>query len=142
MDDEADEGQNEVEDVDPNTNWGSARYVPAAPGARLISIRMQSSALRQIIRAAIRQVIGDAIFDNAYPAAKGELTYYRKTLRSCARKLKHEDYAERFKTDHHFGVIVARLVCTFLDLCRLSNLQPHSYMDGSQPIVALSRRWP
>ena len=97
MDDEEGEDQDEGEDVDPNTRWENAHYVPKAPGARLISIRMQPPALRQIIRAAIRQVIGDAIFDNAYPPASDELTYFRKTLQSCTRKLKHGGYAERFK---------------------------------------------
>ncbi|KIJ91570.1 hypothetical protein K443DRAFT_14286 [Laccaria amethystina LaAM-08-1] len=108
--DDEDADQEQVENVDPNANWEHARYVPAAPGARLISIRVQPPALRQIIRAAIRRVIGDAIFDHAYPSASDELTYYRKTLRSCARKLKYDDYAERFKTDLQFGIIVARLL--------------------------------
>lgn len=112
--------------MDPNANWEHARYVPAAPGARLISIRLQPPALRQIIRAAIHQVIGDAIFDHAYPSASDELTYYRKTLRSCARKLKHDDYTEQFKTDLQFGIIVARLVRFFFVSCQLSNVQSNS----------------
>lgn len=119
MDNNEDEDQEQGKDVDPNSNWEHACYVPEAPGSHLIGIHMQPSALRQIIRAAIHQVVGNAIFNNAYPSANEELTYYPKTLHSCAQKLKHEGYAECFKTDLQFGIVVTHLVHSFVVLPQL-----------------------
>lgn len=81
---------------------------------RMIRISEQPQLLQRIVKAAIRKVIGDAVFDTAYHSVDEQVKYNRKVLRSCARKLGANAYAHRFRVDHHFGVVIGRVVSALL----------------------------
>ena len=87
-------------------------YVPSQPG-RLISIMAQPVDLQRIIRAAIRRVMGDIIFQNTYVSSDEVIPYNQKTLFTVAKELKEEQYAQRFAKDHGFALVVGRVVCFF-----------------------------
>ena len=73
----------------------------------------QPSDLQKIIRAAIRRIMGDIIFENTYVSSDDVIAYNKKTLFTVAKELKEEHYAQRFAKDHNFAVVVGRVVCVF-----------------------------
>lgn len=94
-----------------NKGWPSAcHYVPADSGHALIKLRIQPSGLRMIIRAGIRKVTGDAIFETAYHAVDKLTHYLRLVLWRSARSLNLLAYAKRFEQDSEFGKAIGRVV--------------------------------
>ena len=79
---------------DSNKGWYRAPYIPPQSG-RLISIMAQPINLQIIIRAAIRRVMGDIIFENTYVSNDEVIAYNQKTLSTVAKELKEEAYAMR-----------------------------------------------
>ena len=109
-----------ADDEDANKGWHQATYVPPQSG-RLISIKAQPSELQRIIRAAIRRVTGDIIFENAYVSSDEIISYNQQTLSTVATELEENKYVARFQKDHNFGVVVGRVVCFFSNLKKLAD---------------------
>lgn len=94
-----------------NKRWPPAcHYVPADSGRSLIKLRIQPSGLRMIIRAGIREVIADTIFETAYRAVDSLTQYYRLVLWHAAKSLNLSAYAKRFAQDSEFGRAIGRVV--------------------------------
>ena len=96
---------------DVNQGWDNeAHLVRPQPGARIISIRVQSPALQAVIKAAVREVTGDALFITAYPSAIAVTSYFRNTLRTSADNLNFPILRRRFEEDRKFTDIISRIV--------------------------------
>jgi hypothetical protein len=94
-----------------NEGWHrDAHYVPPQAGARIISIKAQPSALQAVIKAAIREVTGDALFETAYPSAVTVMDYYCDLLKRSAGSLNHLKLRVRFEKDRKFAEVISRVV--------------------------------
>jgi hypothetical protein len=95
-----------------NKRWPAAcHYVPADSGHAMIKLRIQPSGLRMIIRAGIRKVTGNAIFETAYCAVDSLTQYFHKVLWRSARSLNLLAYAKQFDQDSKFGKAIGQVVC-------------------------------
>jgi hypothetical protein len=81
------------------------------PGVCHLQLKAQPSALRSIIKVAIRKVLEDTIQLSAYPFTDTATTYFRNVLSIQADKYKKWFYAKRFTEDLDFGNRVTPLVC-------------------------------
>jgi hypothetical protein len=96
---------------DVNNSWNlDAHYVPPQAGARIISIKAQPPSLQAIIKAAIREITGDALFITAYPSAVTITDYYCDVLKCCAENLHLDALCDRFEKDRKFAEVVSRVV--------------------------------
>ena len=99
-----------------NNGWHvDSHYVSPQAGARIISIKVQPSPLQSVIKAAIREVTGDALFVMAYPSAVTISGYYIDILKRSAGNLNLGALQERFEKDQKFGDVISRVV-RFLNL--------------------------
>ncbi|KAF8231517.1 hypothetical protein L208DRAFT_1378067 [Tricholoma matsutake] len=97
----------------PNVNKGwnlGAHYVPPQSGARIISIKNQSSSLQSVIKAAIREVMGDALFKTSYPSAVTIVDHLCNLLKQSAKDLNLCTLHNRFKQDCKFAEVVSCVV--------------------------------
>jgi hypothetical protein len=124
--------------MDSNKGWHRAVYIPPQPG-RLISIMAQPVNLQIIIRAAIRRVMGDIIFENTYVSSDEVIAYNQKTLSTVAKELEKEQYAIRFAKDSSFAVVVGRVVC-FFSIIHVHLIYLFSWVAVSQPSADTSKR--
>lgn len=100
--------------MDVNKDWPvAAHYVPPDSNTRVLGLMKQSSALKMVIQAAIHKVVGDALFETAYPDGKAdsEAKYLRTTFKQCAREYKQPEISRRCKHDDEFMGHIGRLVC-------------------------------
>jgi hypothetical protein len=74
----------------------------------MIKLRIQPSGLRMIIRAGIRKVTGNAIFETAYCAVDSLTQYFHKVLWQSARSLNLLAYAKRFDQDTSLERLLVR----------------------------------
>lgn len=81
------------------------------PGVRHLQLKAQPSALRLIIKIAIKKVLEDAIHLSAYPSFDTVTAYFRHVLSVQADNCKNPFYAKRFTEDLEFGNRVTPLVC-------------------------------
>ena len=81
------------------------------PGVRHLQLKSQPSALRYIIKMAIKNVLEDAIRLSAYPSTDTVTAYFRHSLSVQADNYKNSFYAKRFAEDLDFGNHVTPLVC-------------------------------
>ena len=88
-----------------------ASYTPPRPGSRDISINNQPEDTKTLLRYAIHEAVGDAIFTNAFPPPLPSSTYTLVTTTKCAYTLGLNYLAHRVKHDKTFCSYVARLVC-------------------------------
>jgi hypothetical protein len=96
---------------DVNKGWDlDAHYVPPQAGARVISIKAQPSSLRAVIKAAIHETTGDALFITAYPSAVTVAAYYCDVLKSCAEKHHLDMLCDRFEKDRKSAEVISRVV--------------------------------
>ena len=96
---------------DINEDWDhNARYVPPHAGARMISIKAQPPSLQLVIKVAIREVTGDALFVMAYPSAATIANYYHDILKKSAENPNLNILCDRFEKDHQFVAVVSRVV--------------------------------
>jgi hypothetical protein len=103
----------DVADTLPDVNRGwhlDAHHVPPQAGTRVISIKAQPSSLQAVIKAAIREVTGDALFVTAYPSAVTVTDYYCDILKKCAENLNNPNLRDRFEKDRKFAEIISRVV--------------------------------
>jgi hypothetical protein len=81
------------------------------PGVRHIQLKAQPSALRSLIKTAIKKVLEDAIHISAFPSMDTVTAYFRHVLLVQADNHKNPFYAKRFAEDLDFGNRVTPLVC-------------------------------
>lgn len=115
-----------------NKGWHlEAQYNPPKGGARIISIKAQPTSLQAVIKAAIREVVGDALFVTAYPNAVTATNYYCDVLKKRAEKLHNVKLHDRFEKDHQFAVVISRLVIFFRVI--MSQRLPYLLTVGGSP---------
>ena len=109
---------------DVNKGWPLvAHFVPPLSGARTISIKAQPSPLQAVIKLAIREVTGDALFVTAYPSPVTIAGYYRGLLSKSASDLNLAALQDRLMNDHKFAEDISRIVRLFyLFICNLPSL--------------------
>lgn len=98
----ADDSSEEEDEHDVNQDWHKeAHYQPFMYPARILGVKDQPTPLRVTIKAAIRRVIGDLVFESAFPNVDIDNfnNYHRHVLVECAQKLRYEHLAERFEQD-------------------------------------------
>lgn len=94
-----------------NRGWhADAHYIPPQAGARIISIKAQSPMLQAVIKAAIREVTGDAMFITAYPSAVTIAEYYSNILKRSAEIVNFNALHDRFMKDAKFAEVISRIV--------------------------------
>ena len=94
-----------------NKGWDhGAHFVPPQSGARIISIKAQSPALQAIIKAAIREITGDALFSTAYPSVITVVNHFCNTLRTATNNLNFPTLGHRFQNDRRFAETISRVV--------------------------------
>lgn len=97
---------------DINEGWDpSAHLIPPQSGARIISIKAQSPALQAVVKAAIRDVMGDALFLTTYPSPITVVDYICDTLRTNANRLNFSALSDRFAEDRKFVETISHVVC-------------------------------
>ncbi|KAF8056056.1 hypothetical protein FPV67DRAFT_1678529 [Lyophyllum atratum] len=102
-----------------NAAWpSSAHYVPLLPGSRNLSLTVQPPNVRAVIKAAIRQVTGDALFNDAYPPAPSIDGYLHQMLIRLANELSLFALRDRLTIDRVLVSHISRLLST-----RLSNVR-------------------
>jgi hypothetical protein len=99
------------DNTDVNEGWRGADFVLPLPGVRHLQLKSQPSALRYIIKMAIKNVLEDAIRLSAYPSTDTVTAYFRHILSVQADNYKNSFYAKRFAEDLDFGNRVTPLVC-------------------------------
>ncbi|KAF9502070.1 hypothetical protein BDN71DRAFT_1500221 [Pleurotus eryngii] len=98
---------------DVNKGWPKeAHYEPIVSPARTLGIKNQPFPLRAVVKAAIKHVTGDIIFDSAYPSAdlNNFNKYHRQVLIESARSLSYNHLAGRFKKDDELLKLIAGVV--------------------------------
>ncbi|KAF8237329.1 hypothetical protein L208DRAFT_1375693 [Tricholoma matsutake] len=93
----------------PNVNKGwklGAHYVPPQSGACIISIKNQSSSLQSVIKAAICEVTGDALFKTTYPSAVTIVDHLCNLLKQLAKDLNLCTLHNCFEQDCKFAEVV------------------------------------
>jgi hypothetical protein len=94
-----------------NKGWhANAHYIPPQAGARMISIKVQPSTLQAIIKAAICEVTGDALFITAYRSAVAITDYYSDILKRSAKNLNSDVLYDHFAKDRKFAEVISRTV--------------------------------
>jgi hypothetical protein len=94
-----------------NKGWNlDAHYIPPQAGACVISIKAQPPSLCAVIKAAIHEITGDALFITAYPSAVTVVVYYCDVLKSCAENLYFDALCDRFEKDRKFVEVISRVV--------------------------------
>ncbi|KAG5654271.1 hypothetical protein H0H81_005120 [Sphagnurus paluster] len=105
--------------ADVNDAWpDEAHYVPPLPGARTIRINSQPPPLSTLIKAAIRQVIGDALFVDAYPSVSTIDNYFLQVLTDIGAHLEFPILVDRISVDRVLFSHIGRILST-----RLSNIR-------------------
>ena len=113
---------------DVNKGWDrEAHFVPPQSGACIISIKAQSPALQAIVKAAIHEVTGDALFSTAYPSAVTVVDYFCDTLRTATENLNFSALCHRFREDHKFVEIISRIVSHPMLILMLFLIFDHSW---------------
>ncbi|KAG6825967.1 hypothetical protein H0H92_001683 [Tricholoma furcatifolium] len=107
-------------DIDTiNVNWPlEAHYVPPQSGSRTISLTAQPHYVRALVRAAIRQCSGDALFIDAYPSPTTINAYFRGMFIDIANEMDLEAFSLRLQTDNILLDHLSHVLST-----RLSNLR-------------------
>ena len=101
---------------DCNHGWPiSAHYAP--PQTRLLSLKQKPAILQGVLQGAIREVVGDTMFDQAYMDVGIQSKYFRNIMKKCAREKGEDEIARRCKKDPVFLGHIQSLVC-FLSLSR------------------------
>lgn len=96
---------------DVNKGWNlDAHYIPPQAGAHIISIKAQPPSLQAVIKAAIPEITGDALFIMAYPSAVTVMDYYCDVLKSCAENLHLDALCDRFEKVCKFAEVVSHVV--------------------------------
>lgn len=101
------------EEKDVNSKWPSeAHYLPIHPNGRMLSVTAQPVPMMKTLRAAIRVVSGDVIFDSSYPAVDSITysAYHCAVLFDCATKMGHKKLAARFRDDDELLKLSAAIV--------------------------------
>ncbi|KIM35644.1 hypothetical protein M413DRAFT_32395 [Hebeloma cylindrosporum] len=101
------------ENKDINGGWPTeAHYVPILPNSRMLSVTAQPVPMMKTLRAAIRVVSGDAIFDSTYPSVETAAykTYRRDVLYNSATKLGYKKLAIRFRDDSELWKVSAAIL--------------------------------
>jgi hypothetical protein len=130
-------------DHNVNKGWdSSAHIVTPRAGARLISIKAQSPALQTIVKAAIREITGDALFSTAYPSAVTIVKYYCDILGSTAMTLNFLSIYQRFKDDDKFAETVSRVVRYPVLVLLPCLIFDHSWLSVFPTSVVALRKWP
>ncbi|GLB45106.1 hypothetical protein LshimejAT787_2000110 [Lyophyllum shimeji] len=102
-----------------NARWPlQAHYNPPPPGSRNLSLTSQPAPLHTLIKAAIRQVTGDALFVDMYPSVATIDDYFRQVLIKTANDLEYFALSDRLTTDKPLVDFISRLLGT-----RLSNVR-------------------
>lgn len=109
--------------IDPNTEESvqkcemcqkpDAAYQPPRSGCRYISLHDQPRPVRALMDRAIREVVGDAIFNNAFPGSTGvgwASLHYSDVIMKSAAELKLNALIHRIKHDIVFVDHVSRVV--------------------------------
>ena len=89
---------------------GNNYYVPAQAGARLISLKAQPLELRTVIKAAICEVTGDAMFESTYPSSHMLNKYYRNVLKQSATQLGFSSLSNLHERYQESADVIAQLV--------------------------------
>lgn len=113
---------------DVNKGWHlDAQYKPPKRGARTISIKAQPESLQAVIKAAIREVTGDALFVTAYPSVVTINDYYCDLLERFAGNLHCSKLQERFEKDRQFAVVISRPVVIYFSGYQVTTLIVSAY---------------
>ncbi|GLB45949.1 hypothetical protein LshimejAT787_4200050 [Lyophyllum shimeji] len=96
-----------------NARWPlQAHYNPPPPGSRNLSLTSQPAPLHTLIKAAIRQVTGDALFVDMYPSVATIDDYFRQVLIKTANDLEYFALSDRLTTDKPLVDFISRLKIT------------------------------
>ncbi|KAF8955104.1 hypothetical protein BDZ97DRAFT_1710428 [Flammula alnicola] len=110
-------GKHTANSLDVNRGWPiAAHYIP--PGQRNLSLKIQPAGLQAVLQDAILEVVGDAIFEQAYPDVGGKNEYLKCLTRKCARDLDQTEISRRCKKDIEFMGHVARLLTARIGIVR------------------------
>jgi len=120
-----------------NKGWEhGAHFVPPQSGAHIISIRLQSLALQMVIKAAIREITGDALFSMAYPSAITVADYFHDILRATADNLNVSVLGRRFGKDRRFAETISHIVSPPMSVLLLFLIFDHSWLSICQTSIA------
>jgi hypothetical protein len=111
-----DSSDEELRTLDVNEGWPeSAHYMPVAPGARNISLKVQPKHMKLVLKSAITHITGTTLFKTAFPPSDSEESreHYREILIKCAKFLENGELLDRFKQDDDIVIASARVVRTF-----------------------------
>lgn len=90
--------------TDVNKGWPQgAHFVLPPPGVHLLQLKAQPSALRSIIKIAIKNVLKDVIHLSAYPSSDTVTSYFCHILLVQANKSKNSFMQKRFSKDIDFS---------------------------------------
>ncbi|KAF8065172.1 hypothetical protein FPV67DRAFT_1628477 [Lyophyllum atratum] len=102
-----------------NSAWPlQAHYVPPPPGSRNLALTAQPAPVHALIKAAIRQVTGDALVVDAYPSPATIDDYFCQLLIGIAKDLGFLALSDRIAIDKALCDYISRLLAT-----RLSNVR-------------------
>ncbi|KAF5384126.1 hypothetical protein D9615_003229 [Tricholomella constricta] len=102
---------------DNEDQWpAEAHYVPPQSGSRNISLTAQPPVIYTVIKVAIRRVIGDALFVDAYPSTASFDDYVRSISMDIAEELEYDALYERLEVDTALVEYISRLIETSFGL--------------------------
>ena len=93
----------------------NARYVPAAPSSRNISLKAQPKHMKMVLKSAITHVTGTTLFNTAFPPSDLQefQEHYREALMKCAKYLDNKELFECFDQDDDIVVASAQVVRSY-----------------------------
>jgi len=113
-----------------NKGWEHrAHFVPLQLGAHVISISLQSPALQTVIKAAIYEITGNALFSTAYPSAIIVADYFCDTLRAIADNLNISVLGHHFGKDCRFVETISCIVSPPMSILLLFLIFDHSWLS-------------
>jgi len=107
----------------------------------MISIKAQSPALQAVLKAAIREITGNALFITAYPSVVTIADYLCNTLKTAATNLNFSTIRDCFEDDHKFAETMSRVVCHPTLICLLCLILDCSWLSAFQTSVVALKKW-
>jgi hypothetical protein len=114
-----------------NKGWDTeAHLVPPNLGSCGICVKAQHPTLQAVIKAAICEVTGDALFVTAFPSVITTTSYFHDTLSTLAKNLNFPTLCRHFEEDPKFTEVISHVVsCLILVLLPyISLIFDHSWL--------------
>jgi len=107
----------------------------------MISIKAQSPALQVVLKAAICEITGNALFITAYPSVVTINKYLCNTLKTATKNLNLSTIYDRFEDDHKFVETMLCVVCHPMLMCLLCLILDCSWLSAFQTSVVALKKW-